>query len=162
MAADLHQSLLVTFSHSCIRTHNAIKRQPTTRQQLCNSIVNILTIEMTHLPPPAFAPAHVTEFDRYDQPWKYIGYKSYAWLLSSDDDFLMFRRFGTLNARVLLSMQDDLVVAEEKLKELDSQYSQKDAPRQHNGSFRLESAQQTERKELLLDIKNKLKEYSVP
>lgn len=102
----------------------------------------------------------ITDNDIFDQPWKYTGYKKYAWFLASDDDFLIFRRFGTLNARILLLLQDEICVAEAKLKSLDEEYSQKTAPRQHNGSFRKESVQQTERKTLLLEIKEKLKEYS--
>ncbi|KAH7412513.1 hypothetical protein BKA64DRAFT_330380 [Cadophora sp. MPI-SDFR-AT-0126] len=102
----------------------------------------------------------ITDNDIFDQPWKYTGYKKYAWFLASDDDFLIFRRFGTLNARILLLLQDEICVAEAKLKSLDEEYSQKTAPRQHNGSFRKESVQQAERKNLLLEIKEKLKEYN--
>lgn len=107
------------------------------------------------------APAHITEFDIYDQPWKYTGYKKYSWFLASDDDFLIFRRFGTLNARIILALQGDLSVAEEKLKKLDEDYSQKTAPRLYNGSFRHEKdkAQQQERRKLLFEIKDKMKEY---
>jgi Family of unknown function (DUF6594) len=103
-------------------------------------------------------PNHVTEFDVYDQPWKYKGYKHYSWFLASDDDFLIFRRFGTLNARVILAMQDGISAAEAKLKALDDEASLKNAPRRHNGSFRREEDQ--ERKALITEIKEKLKEYS--
>ena len=103
-------------------------------------------------------PTHVTEFDVYDQPWKYTGYKKYSWFLASDDDFLIFRRFGTLNARIILAMQDEISVAEAKLKALDDEASLKGAPRRHNGSFRRE--EDLERKALITEIKEKLKEYS--
>ena len=103
-------------------------------------------------------PTYVTEFDVYDQPWKYTGYRKYSWFLASDDDFLIFRRFGTLNARIILAMQDDISVAEAKLQSLDDDASLKSAPRRHNGSFRREENQ--ERKALITEIKEKLKEYS--
>jgi hypothetical protein len=103
-------------------------------------------------------PTYVTEFDVYDQPWKYTGYRKYSWFLASDDDFLIFRRFGTLNARIILAMQDDISVAEAKLQALDDEASLKSAPRRHNGSFRREENQ--ERKALITEIKEKLKEYS--
>jgi hypothetical protein len=115
--------------------------------------------ELTPLPQDT---PHITKKDIYKEPWKYIGYKKYSWFLASDDDFLIFRRFGTLNARVLLLLQDELTVAEEKLKALDEQYSLKDAPRLHNGSFRIEQREekQQERRKLLLEIKDKVSEYS--
>jgi hypothetical protein len=46
---------------------------------------------------------------------------------------MIFRRFGTLNARIILALQDELSVAEEKLKKLGEDYSSKSAPRLHNG-----------------------------
>jgi hypothetical protein len=112
--------------------------------------------------PPSQDTPYVTQGDIYKEPWKYTGYKKYSWFLASDDDFLIFRRFGTLNARVLLLLQDELTVAEEKLKALDEQYSLKDAPRLHNGSFRVEQGEekQQERRKLLLEIKDKVSEYS--
>jgi hypothetical protein len=103
-------------------------------------------------------PTHVTAFDVYDQPWKYTGYKKYSWFLASDDDFLIFRRFGMLNARIILAMQDDISVSEAKLQDLDNEASLKSAPRRHNGSFRREENQ--ERMALIIEIKEKLKEYS--
>jgi hypothetical protein len=112
--------------------------------------------------PVSSSSTEVTETDVFDQPWKYTGYKKYSWFLASDDDFLIFRRFGTLNARVTLVLQDEISERESKLKDLDEQYSLKNAPRLHNGSFRHEKneALQKERRDLVLEIKDKLKEYS--
>jgi hypothetical protein len=116
---------------------------------------------MNQIPPAINGVANgITEHDIFDQPWKYTGYKKYAWFLASDDDFLIFRRFGVLNARIILLLQDEICLAESRLKALDEEYSQKTAPRLHNGSFRKESAHQADRKTLLLEIKEKLKEYS--
>lgn len=113
-------------------------------------------------PPVLSEPPHVTQDDIFHEPWKYTGYKKYSWFLASDDDFLIFRRFGILNARVLLLLQDELTVAETKLKTLDEEYSLKNAPRLHNGSFRIEQGEekQQERRRLLLEIKDKVSEYS--
>jgi hypothetical protein len=99
---------------------------------------------------------YVTQDDIYGEPWKYTGYKKYSWFLASDDDFLIFRRFMTLNARVLLLLQDEL------LKALDERYSLRDAPRLHNRSFRVEQGEekQQERRKLLFEIKDKVSEYS--
>ena len=110
---------------------------------------------MTEIPLSSFT---LTEGDVYHQPWKYTGYKKYAWFVGSDENFLIFRRFGTLNARIILALQDDLSVLEERLKELDDKYSLKSAPRIHNGSFRYD--QQADRIVLIQEIKEKLKEYS--
>jgi hypothetical protein len=118
---------------------------------------------MTKPSVPSQETPYVTQEDIYEEPWKYTGYKKYSWFLASDDDFLIFRRFGTLNARVLLLLQDELTVAEAKLKALDEEYSLKTAPRLHNGSFRIEQGEekQQERRKLLLEIKDKVSEYSM-
>ena len=113
-------------------------------------------------PPVPSEPPYVAQGDIFLEPWKYTGYKKYSWFLASDDDFLIFRRFGTLNARVLLLLQDELTVAETKLKTLDEEYSLKNAPRLHNGSFRIEQGEEKhqERRKLLLEIKDKVNDYS--
>lgn len=110
-------------------------------------------LNMAQVPIPPLAPDYVTQHDVWDQPRKYTGYKKYSWFLASDDDFMIFRRFGTLNARIILALQDELSVAEEKLKKLDEDYSSKSAPRLHNGSFRYEKdeEQQQERRKLIFE-----------
>ena len=96
--------------------------------------------------------------EEIEKPWKYIGYRGFSAFLASDDDFLIFRRFSTLNTRVLLFLQDQISVLESELNELDRKHSDKDAVDIHNGSFRQES--EPRRTELLLDIHQSLKEYS--
>lgn len=107
-------------------------------------------------------PDTVTQSDIWEQPWKYTGYKKYSWFLASDDDFMIFRKFDILNARVLLALQDEISEAEEKLTKLDEEYSLKTAPRLHNGCFREEkhNEKQQDRRRLVFEIKDKLKEYS--
>lgn len=98
------------------------------------------------------------EEEYYRKPWKYLGYRGYSEFISSDKSALIFRRFGTLNARVLLLLQDQISQLETKLKALDTQHSKKSARDIHNGSFRMEEVPQ--RTELLLEIHGKLKEYN--
>ncbi|KAI1128640.1 hypothetical protein F5Y10DRAFT_240197 [Nemania abortiva] len=70
------------------------------------------------------------------QPWRYIGYKRYAEFIASDRCHFIFRRFGALNARVALRLQDRITELEEKLKQLDEHYSSKYGEPFNNGSFR--------------------------
>lgn len=98
------------------------------------------------------------EEEYYRKPWKYIGYKGYSDFIASDKNSLIFRRFGSLNVRVLLLLQDQICQLETRLEQLDAQHSKKSAEDIHNGSFRLEDV--PERTELLLEIHVKLKEYN--
>lgn len=61
--------------------------------------------------------------EKLKKPWKYLGYRAYSSFLASDDNFLVFRRFGNLNARVLLFLQDQICRFEERLEELDALHS---------------------------------------
>lgn len=70
-------------------------------------------------------------------PWKYVGYRILSRWLASDDAFFMVRRFGALNARVALSMQDEIVQLEEQLDTIDRALSRPDVDKSiNNGSFR--------------------------
>jgi hypothetical protein len=48
-----------------------------------------------------------------------LGYAGYAELIASADNFWIFRRFDRLNARVMLSMQDEIVDLEQNLDAVD-------------------------------------------
>ncbi|KAI0437797.1 hypothetical protein F4803DRAFT_128555 [Xylaria telfairii] len=91
------------------------------------------------------------------QPWKYVGYRRYAEFLSSDSDALIFRRFGTLNARVGLLLQDKVSVLERKLMDLDRDFSRRDADPINNGTFRDDKE---EREALLNEIDYHLNRYN--
>ncbi|KAF2790450.1 hypothetical protein K505DRAFT_340422 [Melanomma pulvis-pyrius CBS 109.77] len=71
-----------------------------------------------------------------EKPWKYIGYKVFSRWVASDPSFFVLRRFGTLNARVALSLQDEIAQLEEKLDYMDKKYSDREIPDAHNGTFR--------------------------
>ena len=108
---------------------------------------------------PSSAINAITKDDIEKKPWKYIGYRGFSSFLASDNDFLFLRRFGTLHARVLLELQDQVVRLEEQLDEIDSKVSSKAYPDQHNGSFRTDAHQFQDRSELVVEIQAKLREY---
>jgi len=99
-----------------------------------------------------------TQAEIEKQPWKYTGYPKYSAWVASSDDFFHVRKFKTLNARVILALQDEIVVLEEKLKTLDKTYSLTTMGPINNGSFR--DDQQLTRVDTLEKIKLKLLEYS--
>lgn len=90
-------------------------------------------------------------------PWKYVGYRRYTEFISSDSDLLIFRRFGTLNARVGLLLQDKVSVLEQKLMALDREFSRRDADLINNGTLR---DYMEEREVLLNEIDYHLERYS--
>ena len=102
----------------------------------------------------------ITEEDIEKKPWKYIGYHGYSSFISSDNDFFFLRRFGSLHARVLLALQDEIAVCEERLHAIDYKYSRKEVQDIHNGSFRQDEVH--ERSDLVCSIRKKLKEYGTP
>ncbi|KAI0116332.1 hypothetical protein GGR51DRAFT_501039 [Nemania sp. FL0031] len=91
------------------------------------------------------------------QPWKYVGYRRYAEFISSDSDLFIFRRFGTLNARVGLLLQDRISLLEQKLINLDDEYSRRDAEPINNGTLRDDME---EREALLNEISYHLDKYN--
>lgn len=99
----------------------------------------------------------LTEEEIEKKPWKYIGYKGYSEFIASDNDFYIVRQFASLNARVVLALQDQIAVLETNLDELDAQYSKRDAEDLHNGSFRDD---RDDRTELIEKITTKLAKYS--
>lgn len=101
------------------------------------------------------APLSQEEIEK--KPWKHIGYRGYADFLASENDFFIVRRFAALNTRVALALQDQVTVLEEKLSNLDREYSRRDAEDRHNGSFRDDFE---ERIALVEAIGEKLMKYS--
>ena len=73
-------------------------------------------------------------------PRKYSGYRVFSRWMASDEAFFIVRRFGTLNTRVLLAMQDEISMLEEHLNFMDEEYSRKDYTDDvDNGTFRDEA-----------------------
>ncbi|GIJ86765.1 hypothetical protein Asppvi_005660 [Aspergillus pseudoviridinutans] len=94
----------------------------------------------------------------YEKAWKYLGYREYSRFLGSHANFLHVRLFRTLNARVLLAMQDYIIELEVELDKLDLEVAQPSAPDKHNGSFRQETS--TKRMELVWELQKRLKAYN--
>lgn len=64
-------------------------------------------------------PMH-TDVEPGQRPKEYLeGYAELAELIASDNDFLLFRKFGALGARNLLYLQAEVQVLEAQLKQLD-------------------------------------------
>ena len=103
-------------------------------------------------------PWEPSQYDVDQKAWKYVGYRSFCEFVSSDEDFFVLRRFGSLSARVLLDLQDQLARLEGELEDIEQQLRQRDAPDVHNGSFRQDS--QTRRKEIISEAQRVLREYS--
>jgi mannose-6-phosphate isomerase class I len=99
----------------------------------------------------------LTEEEIEEKPWKYIGYRGYSEFISSENDFYILRGFRSLNTRIALAQQDQIAVLEQRLMELDTEYSRRDAEDLHNGSFRNDRDDRTELVDLIIE---KLSLYS--
>ncbi|KAJ8126334.1 hypothetical protein O1611_g7303 [Lasiodiplodia mahajangana] len=103
-------------------------------------------------------PANViTKEDIERKPWKYVGYRGYTNIIASEDDFFILRRFNSLNVRIALFLQDEIVVLESKLAELDERTSRKSSEDIHNGSFRQD---QNDRTTVLNEIRKAILKYN--
>ena len=96
-------------------------------------------------------------------PWKYVGYPLFSRWLARDSALLIVRRFGTLNSRIALSMQDDIVVLEKELDGIERILSDKKYDwRINNGSFRNDPFGPQGRRHKIIkeELPKKLAEYS--
>ncbi len=101
----------------------------------------------------------ITSNVAHEKAWKYVGYRGYSQVLASHEHFLHVRLFRTLNARVILAMQDHISVLEKNLDDIETKLSQKDtSDNVHNGSFRVETSK--ERFKLIWDLRKRLKDYN--
>ena len=85
------------------------------------------------------------------------GYPRLAALLDSDEKFSLYRKFGFLQARLLLNKQDELRELEKDLDRLDQVDQEKDPGLLK--SREKDDATNGRRKKLLYDIEGKFKEY---
>nr|KAK5443051.1 hypothetical protein LTR18_005728 [Exophiala xenobiotica] len=98
--------------------------------------------------------------------FKFSGYPAFARWMGTSEDFFLIRRFGDLNARVLLAMQDDIMQLEERLQAIDKRYedaffdkaTQKPLTPSRNDTLRCDP--DPERKKILGKLKTMLKEYN--
>ncbi|UNI23750.1 hypothetical protein JDV02_009550 [Purpureocillium takamizusanense] len=89
--------------------------------------------------------------------WRDEGYPGFSKWMASSDDFLVLRRFGQLNVRVLLLMQDRIVRKEEQLANIDA-HGRLSADKADSSSLRLEPL--PEREAILDELKVMLHEYN--
>lgn len=87
------------------------------------------------------------------------GYPRLAALLDSDENFMLYRRFGFLQARILLHKQDQLRELEFSLDHLDS-LDAKNNPIMLRSRER-DDVKQGNRKKLLHEIETNFKEYGM-
>lgn len=90
--------------------------------------------------------------------WKDEGYPGFSKWMASSDDFLILRRFGQLNIRVLLLMQDRIASKEEELQKIDEDGRQCLDGQADCSSLRHEPLPRREK--LLDELKPMLREYS--
>jgi hypothetical protein len=119
------------------------------------SLSSIPSTERTTGTPPTLTPP-LTEQEIQAKPWKYMGYRGYSEFIASDVDFLVLRRFS--NVRIALLLQDQVTEAEEMLRKLDGEYSQRDSEDVNNGTFRDDLK---ERQVVTMMLKERLTEYSM-
>ncbi|CZS93270.1 uncharacterized protein RAG0_03637 [Rhynchosporium agropyri] len=86
------------------------------------------------------------------------GYPRLAALLDCDENFMLYRRFGFLQARILLNKQD-------QLRELETMLDNLDQSHKHSDSIRLRSrehdeAEGPERSKLFREIEENFKQYT--
>ncbi|KAI0125318.1 hypothetical protein BJ170DRAFT_727234 [Xylariales sp. AK1849] len=92
------------------------------------------------------------------KPWRDEGYPAFSQWMSSSEDFLVLRRFGHLNARVLLLMQDRIIQLEESLADIDAIARQ--SPDEMADSSSLRDDPQVERTRVLDRLIVMLKNYN--
>jgi hypothetical protein len=85
------------------------------------------------------------------------GYPNVAAFLDSDESFMLYRRFGYLQSRLLLDKQGELRVLERKLDRMDNLDAKENPERLKTIDLKEEDAKP--RKELLKQIDEKLRDY---
>ena len=103
--------------------------------------------------------APISENEKQRKPWKFEGYPSFSKWMASSEDFLILRRFGQLNVRALLLMQDRIVRKEESLLEIDDDARHGSDELGDSSSLRYEP--RPEREELMDELIPMLRQYSM-
>jgi hypothetical protein len=95
-------------------------------------------------------------------PWKYEGYKEFSKWMASEDDFFIFRRFQTLNARTILWLQHRISNIEQQLNEHDL-HVENSRPENNlkNSSFAFDKTYVQARDMLMQELSVHLHQYSV-
>src|SRR5436190_4722652 len=99
-----------------------------------------------------------SEEEKRKKPWKYQGYPAFSKWMASSEDFLVLRRFGELNARAMLLMQDRIARKEELLMRVDDEARR--GPDDLGDSSSLRHEPQKEREKLVDELIPMLQQYS--
>lgn len=78
---------------------------------------------------------HLSDEDKRNHAYKFMGYPDFCKWMASDNDFFLIRRFGELNARVLLKLQFDITRLEGDLQTLDRKCAEDPDYDERNHSF---------------------------
>jgi hypothetical protein len=87
------------------------------------------------------------------------GYPNVAMFLDSDESFMMYRRFGCLQSRLLLSKQAELRLLEKKLEKMDKFDELNHPTRLQTVDLKVEDA--APRKALLKQIEEHYRDYGM-
>lgn len=101
--------------------------------------------------------------EKRTKPYKYAGYPAFCRYIASDNDGFLFRRFGELNARVLLNMQNDIEAVEAELAQLDRAIKLDERENARLDSLQADKAPNAlypRRARLLEDVQEMLHRYS--
>lgn len=90
--------------------------------------------------------------------WKIEGYPQFSKLMASDDDLFVFRRFATINARVILWMQHQIAEMEVQLEKMDERMREEDKGR--NDSFAWDAQWYMDRDNLMRELSARVLHYS--
>lgn len=89
------------------------------------------------------------------------GYPRLAAFLDSDENFMLYRRFGFLQARILLYKQDELRELEEKLDAMDESDAQTKKTAKRLMSRERDDSECEDRKNLIRQITTAFNEYGI-
>lgn len=131
--------------------------------ELSSSMADIPLANINNGPPPPPPRALYPDYSAQEAqgaPWKYAGYRVFSRWMAADQEFFIVRRFGALNTRVILALQDEITQHEQRLDMIDMEYSRKAKDlTTNNGSFRFDPS--NERREIIrATLPDKLLKYS--
>lgn len=111
--------------------------------------------------PPVNGMNSADEKKKPDVAWKYEGYQEFSEWMASDDDLFVFRRFASINARVILWMQHQIAQKEQQLEVFQKKVIE--SPCQNgwrNDSFTWDARYLTERDSLMHELSLLMMHYS--
>jgi hypothetical protein len=118
------------------------------------------SIPLDNLPSPGDAQSQTTNAPK-SYVWKTHGYQDFSRWMASEDDFFVFRRFGSLNAGTILWMQYRISALEQKLEQLHQRIAESDPSQEWmNSSFEWDEVMYPERTSIMAELSGLLLQYS--